>query len=203
MSITKWQTDSEDTTLSSLTVDRLNGAMMHLDHHLTEVQANASSLDVKGARRTTLIETVEDLPHISLDTHTIVYDLKHGHAVTILVDTYLNSPTVISILESIRQQVIDHLVKSRPVKPNLQCIKCWCIAEIHISLPGAIFIRFQDITHILHHICRLTLQLHLLLIDLPNVKYLVHEVLYTLGVVFYRLQFCFDIAVKVTPHQFV
>ena len=76
MSHTQRQAHSKDTTLRILTIGSLDGSMMHFHHHLTEVQSDASSLDMQGTCCTRLIETVEDLMYIALDTHAVVDDLQ-------------------------------------------------------------------------------------------------------------------------------
>ena len=76
---------------------------MHFDHHLAEVQSDARPLYMKCTRRATLIETVENLPHITLDSHTIVHDLQHSRIIVSLVDANLDDTTVIGIFKSVRQ----------------------------------------------------------------------------------------------------
>ena len=77
------------------------------------------------------------------------------------------------------------------------------VTEFHTSLTSHIFIRLQDITHILHHIRLLTLQFHLLLVDLPDVKDLVHQVLHPLGIVLDGFQLRLHVTVEITLQQLI
>ena len=80
-------------------------------------------------------------------------------------------------------------------------VYCRQIMELHTPLTGHILIRLQDIADILHHIRLLTLQFHLLLVNLTDVEDLVHQILYPLGVVPDGLQFCFHIRIQLLPAQ--
>ena len=75
--------------------------------------------------------------------------------------------------------------------------------EVNIPLLGRIVIRLQDITHILHHIRLLTLQLHLLLVNLTDVQDLIHQVLDALGIMLDGLQLILCLLVKVAAQQLV
>ena len=57
VSLTQGKMYGKHTALSIVTVSRLYRTMMHFHHHLTEVQANTSSFDMKGMGGT--IEAVE------------------------------------------------------------------------------------------------------------------------------------------------
>ena len=78
MPVTQRQTNGKDTSLNILAVSGLDGAVMHFNHHLTKIQTNTRSLDMNRSRGAALIEAVEELTHITLDTHTVVNDLQLG-----------------------------------------------------------------------------------------------------------------------------
>ena len=66
---------------------------------------------------------------------------------------------------------------------------------------GCIFIRLQDITHILHHISLLTLKLHLLFVYLTDIQNLIYQVLNALGIMFDGLQLCLYLTSKIMAQQ--
>ena len=201
VSLTQWQVDGEDATLHIFTVCSLDGAMMHLNHHLTEVQTNTCTLDMKGMRST--IEAVEEPIGIAFDAHTRINNLQNSSIPLAFCHAHLNGSTVIGVFEGIRQQVIYDLIKRTAVEPHIQLVNSGLIMEINVALLSCVVIRLQDITYILYHIRLLTLQLHLLLINLTDVQNLIHQVLNALGIMLDGLQLCLCLLIKVTAQQFV
>ena len=72
-----------------------------------------------------------------------------------------------------------------------------------MTLVGGIFVRLKQIAHILYHIGFLALQLHLLAVHLTNIKYLVHQILHTLGVMLNGFQLVGYLWIEIALQQFV
>ena len=150
-----------------------------------------------------LIESFENLGCIALDAHAIIYHLQYGILCTLFRYTHLDGTVVIGIFESIREQIIHNLIEGIAVEPHLQLIDRRGITEIDIPFLGRIFVGFQDVTHILHHIRLLALQLHLLFVDLADIQYLIHEILNALSIMFDGIQFILHLTIEVLPQQLV
>ena len=162
--------------------------MVHLDNHLTEVQADTRALDMQGTGTAALVEPVEDLMDIALDAHARIDDLNHGHLMLIGY-THLDGSTVIGVLKSIREQIVDNLIQCGTVEPYIQPVNSRQIAEIDVPFPGCVLIGFQDIAQILYDVSLLALESHLLFVDLPDIQDLIDEVLHAPGVMLDGLQF--------------
>ena len=214
MTVTQGQANGEDTSLNILAIGGFDGAVMHLDHHLTEIQADTRSFDMYWSRGAALIEAVEELAHITLDAHTVVNDLQHCRSSlsVSLSSCLLVSPTkhtnlyltvVVGILEGIRQQVVHQFVHGLAVEPDVQLIQCRNVFESNTTLFSGIFVRLQQVAHILHHIRLLTVQVHLLLVDLADIQNLVHQILHALCIMLDSLQIGFHVRIQITLHQFM
>ena len=80
VSIAQWQADGENSALAISAVLSLNRTMMHGNNHLTEVQANACTINVHSTGIASLIESVENMfQAIFVDTHAIIRNGKFQH----------------------------------------------------------------------------------------------------------------------------
>ena len=157
-----------------------------------------------ATRAGTLIETVEELAWVALDAHTIINHLQDSCLrIGILGYTHLNLTTIVGVLEGVREQIVDHLIDGLTIEPHTEFIERRRIAEVDMTLVGSIFVRLEQVAHILYHIGFLALQLHLLAVHLTDIKYLVHQILHALGVMLDGLQLVGYLWVEVALQQFV
>ena len=178
MGVTQWQCDGEDgTSLAVSTVMCLDGSVMHVDNHLTEVQPNARTLDVETLGILALIETVEDmLQAVLVESDTVVDNTKHG-LVGLRCQTDDNFAILVSVLESIRQEVRHNLIELAAVYPSIKMLQAATIeAEVEMTLLCAILEHLTDAADKGHQFCFLTMQMHLLLVYLTDIEYLVDKI---------------------------
>ena len=96
------QVNGEHTSLLVAAIGGLDSAMMHLNHHLAQVQSDTCALDMHATRAGTLIETVEELAWIALDAHTIINHLQDSALVlSILRYTHLNLTAIVGVLKGV------------------------------------------------------------------------------------------------------
>ena len=85
-----------------LTVASFDGTMMHIDNHLTKVQAYACTCHMELARVASLIESLKDMLQIvAVQPHTIVNDLQRGMCV-IMDEVHLYSASIEIVFKGVR-----------------------------------------------------------------------------------------------------
>ena len=100
---------------------------------------------------------------------------------------HLDSACLTTVFEGVGEQVTDDLVKLTTVYP---CLHLLCVGfenEVDMSLLGTELKHLTDAAHKGYQFCTLTVEMHLLLVNLTHVKDLVHQVEDTLGIAFYGL----------------
>ena len=165
-------------------VVRFDGAVMEVHNHLAEVQADARSSRGVVLRVTTLIEAVEDvLQRVVVDAHAVVGHLE-ACRVARRAQRHRHVASVAAVFECVAQQICQHLVELVAVHPCLERADAVVVErEVDVSLLGVIVEHLAHPLRECHEVGGLTVQVHLLLVNLTNVENLVHEVQDAVGVV--------------------
>ena len=147
--------------------------MMHVDNHLAEIQSDAGAINMHAARVIALIEAVEHmLEAIVVETYTRIHDTE-ADILVIVSEPNLHLTTLITILESIGKQIGEHLIELVTVYPYIELLTIRREYELNIALLGIELKHLTDALGIADNIGELTMQLHLLLVNLTHIKYLV------------------------------
>ena len=119
--------------------------MMHIDNHLTEVQADARTVDMEATRVTTLIEAVEDvLLTIAVESDTCIDDLECDVSI-IVSQPDVNLSVVEAVLEGIREQIGDDLVELSAVNPYVHLLDALMYeVELNATFLGIILEHLAD-----------------------------------------------------------
>ena len=186
-----WQPDGEDGALYAVgAVAPADGAVVHVDNHLAQVQADARSLNVGRLVGLALVETVKEVLHRVL-AHTrtgvgdgqfdVVAERTAGIVVVALREHHADVATVVAVLEGVRQQVRHHLVELCAVNPCRDVLVAG-EREVDAALAGVVLIDFVDGGDEVVHVGLAAVQVHLLLVNLAHVENLVHQREDALGV---------------------
>ena len=172
----------------------LNSAVMHVDNHLAEVQADARTLDVQALGVASLIETVEDvLQAVLVEPDAVVGDTEHG-VLAVVGQTDHHLAVLGGVLERVGQEVGDNLVELATVYPDVKLLQTAVIeAEVEVTVLGAELVHLTDAADKGYQLRLLTMQMHLLLVNLTDIQNLVHKVEDTLRVTLDGVKRCLQL----------
>ena len=179
------QCDGEDRApLAVGAVFGFDGAVVHVDNHLAKVQADTRAVNMQSPRVGALVESFEDvLKSFIVQTDARVADGQF-HLLFICGDLYVDASAFKAVFESVGEQVGDDFLKLRAVEPYVEFLKFFVFeVEVDAALLCVIFKHLADTLGETDDVGQLAVQLHLLLVDLADVKNLVHEVQNALGIV--------------------
>ena len=160
-----------------------------------QVQTDACSLHAYAKIVLALIETVEEVIEVTgFDTYTIVDNLYLQMLVS-LPKYDFDLSTVKGVFEGVGEQVGDDLVKLCTVNPRYQVVFLVLYRVCYVSLTGSVLIEFAEVTDKSYHVSLLTVEAHLVLVNLPFVEDLVDEEQQPLRISVDRLHICLTVLI--------
>ena len=180
------QRDGEEGAALVVAVVGTDGAVVHVDNHLAEVQADARAVDMQAAGVATLIEAVEDvLQVVAVEPHAVVGHLECG-LLAVGGQADVDGSAVVAVLEGVGEQVGNDLVELAAVDPHGQLVETLVgEGEADVALLGVVLEHLVDALYEADEVGLFAMQLHLLLVYLADVENLVHQVEDAGGVVLY------------------